>query len=128
MRFDPPVKVIYRVVQRSTMIADVSAPAGTVVGLSLTGANNDPRHFADPDRFDIRRLYAQELVAFYPDPPLARATPLAAGRLRRPSAPSPKPTRREPPSSSPTMARSSAPGLKPTIMSTPRDGFAVSAT
>lgn len=25
------------------------------------------------DRFDIRRLYAQELVAFYPDPPLARA-------------------------------------------------------
>jgi multiple sugar transport system substrate-binding protein len=25
------------------------------------------------DRFDFRRLYAQELVAFYPDPPLARA-------------------------------------------------------
>lgn len=25
------------------------------------------------DRFDIRRLYAQEQVAFYPDPPLARA-------------------------------------------------------
>jgi multiple sugar transport system substrate-binding protein len=25
------------------------------------------------DRFDIRRLFAQELVAFYPDPPLARA-------------------------------------------------------
>lgn len=25
------------------------------------------------DRFDFRRLFAQELVAFYPDPPLARA-------------------------------------------------------
>ena len=25
------------------------------------------------DRFDFRRLYAQELVAFYPDPPVARA-------------------------------------------------------
>lgn len=64
LRIDPPVKVIYRVVQRSTQIGGVPAPAGTVVSVSLTGANNDPRHFADPDRFDIERPALRDHLAF----------------------------------------------------------------
>jgi cytochrome P450 len=64
LRIDPPTKVVYRVVQKSTQIAGVPAPAGTVICASLTGANNDPRHFAEPDRFDIDRPGLRDHVAF----------------------------------------------------------------
>ncbi|VWX53390.1 cytochrome P450 [Novosphingobium sp. 9U] len=64
LRIDPPVKVVYRVVQKSTQIAGVPAPAGTVVNVSLTGANNDPRHYADPDRFDLDRQGVRDHMAF----------------------------------------------------------------
>lgn len=64
LRIDPPVKVVYRLARRSTTIAGVEAPAGTVVNVSLTGANNDPRHFPDPDIFDIDRPGLRDHMAF----------------------------------------------------------------
>lgn len=64
LRFDPPVKVVYRLAQKSTTIAGVPTPAGTVVNVSLTGANNDPRHFPEPDRFDIDRAGVRDQMAF----------------------------------------------------------------
>lgn len=64
MRIDPPVKAIYRVAQKSTEIGGVQTPAGTVIAVSLTGANNDPRHFEDPDRFDIDRPALRDHMAF----------------------------------------------------------------
>lgn len=64
LRIDPPVKVVYRVVQQSTQIAGVPVAAGTVVNVSLTGANNDPRHFAEPDRFDTERPGLRDHMAF----------------------------------------------------------------
>jgi cytochrome P450 len=64
LRIDPPVKSVYRVVQKTTEIGGVAAPAGTVVNVSLTGANNDPRHYEDPDRFDIDRPALRDHVAF----------------------------------------------------------------
>src|SRR5262249_26872275 len=51
LRYDGPVKVAYRLALRDTRVGDVDAPAGTVVTVCLTGADNDPRHFPDPDRF-----------------------------------------------------------------------------
>ena len=64
LRIDPPVKVVYRLARKSTQIAGIETPAGTVVNVSLTGASNDPRHFADPDTFDIDREGLRDHMAF----------------------------------------------------------------
>lgn len=78
LRYDPPVKAIYRLAQKSTTVADIDVPAGTVINISLTGANNDPRQFDDPDLFDIDRQRLRDNIAFSrgkhacPGAPLAR--------------------------------------------------------
>ena len=64
LRHDPPVKSIYRVARKTTEIGGVPVRAGTVVNVSLTGANNDPRHFEAPDRFDIDRPKLRDHMAF----------------------------------------------------------------
>jgi cytochrome P450 len=64
LRFDGPVKVVYRLTQKSTEVAGVAVPAGTVLTVSLTGANNDPRHFENPDRFDIDRSNKRDHAGF----------------------------------------------------------------
>jgi cytochrome P450 len=78
LRYEAPVKVNFRLVRKSTTIAGVEAPAGTVVMNSLWGANRDPAHFKDPDTFDIDRGDSRENLAFSrgihacPGAPLAR--------------------------------------------------------
>jgi cytochrome P450 len=64
LRFDGPVKVVYRLAQRRTELAGVDVPAGTVLTVSLTGANNDPRHFPDPEVFDIDRPNKRDHMGF----------------------------------------------------------------
>jgi cytochrome P450 len=64
LRFDAPVKAIYRLAQKSTTIGGVEIPAGTVVTLSLTGASNDPSHFENPAEFNIDRLRIRDNLAF----------------------------------------------------------------
>jgi cytochrome P450 len=78
LRYDAPVKVIYRLAQKSTTIGDVEVPAGTVVTMSLTGASNDPGHFENPEVFNIDRPRVRDNMAFSrgvhacPGAPLAR--------------------------------------------------------
>jgi cytochrome P450 len=78
MRFDPPVKVIYRLSLKTTTIGGHTVPAGTVVDLALTAAGNDPAHFDAPERFDIDRDRLRDHLAFSrgkhgcPGAPLAR--------------------------------------------------------
>jgi len=64
LRIDPPVKVVYRLARKSTEIAGVETPAGTVINVSLTGASNDPRHFPHPDDFDMDREGLRDHMAF----------------------------------------------------------------
>jgi cytochrome P450 len=64
LRHDGPVKVVYRLAQKSTEVAGMPVPAGTVLTVCLTGASNDPRHFPDPDRFDIDRPNKRDHMAF----------------------------------------------------------------
>jgi cytochrome P450 len=64
LRFDGPVKMVYRLAQKSTQIGGVDVPAGTMVGLSLTGASNDPRHFTKPEDFNIDRPQLREHMGF----------------------------------------------------------------
>lgn len=78
LRFDGPVKVIYRLAQLKTQIAGVPVSAGTVVNVCLSGANDDARHFAAADEFNIDRPRLRDHLAFSrgahacPGAPLAR--------------------------------------------------------
>jgi len=64
LRFDPPVKVAYRLALKDTEVAGVAVPAGSVMTASLVGANRDPAHFDNPDEFDIDRPHARDHMAF----------------------------------------------------------------
>ncbi|EHN12393.1 putative cytochrome P450 hydroxylase [Patulibacter medicamentivorans] len=55
LRFDPPFRWIGRVMREDYEVGGTALHAGQWVFVSLTGANRDPRHFDDPDRFDITR-------------------------------------------------------------------------
>lgn len=78
LRFDPPVKVGYRLALEDSEVAGVAVPAGSVLTACLSGANRDPRHFDDPDTFDIDRPNVRDHMAFSrgvhgcPGAPLAR--------------------------------------------------------
>lgn len=78
LRYDGPVKVAYRLAVIDTRIGDVEVPAGTVVAVCLTAANNDPRHFEHPEEFDMDRSRVRDHMAFSrgvhgcPGAPLAR--------------------------------------------------------
>jgi cytochrome P450 len=77
LRYDPPVKVTYRLAVKSTDVAGVPAPAGTVITVCLTGANNDPSHFPEPETFDIDRPNARDHMAFSRGTHFCLGAPLA---------------------------------------------------
>jgi hypothetical protein len=64
LRYDAPVKVIYRLARRKTSIGGVDVAAGTVLALCLTAASNDPSHFNEPQQFDFNRSNVRDHVAF----------------------------------------------------------------
>lgn len=79
LRMESPVKSDFRLVRRSTTLADVDVPAGASVLLLPGAANRDPRRFDNPNEFQIERRNAREHIAFgrgihaCPGAPLARA-------------------------------------------------------
>ena len=64
LRFDAPVKVVYRLARRHTTIAGIDVPAGTIVTVCLTAASNDPAHFDNPQEFNIDRPNVREHLGF----------------------------------------------------------------
>jgi cytochrome P450 len=77
LRYEPPVKTVYRLALVDTQIAGVPVPAGTIVTVCLTGGNNDPRHFPEPAKFAIDRANAREHMAFSRGPHFCLGAPLA---------------------------------------------------
>ncbi len=55
LRFDSPVQFTYRVASEEFDLHGKQIRAGQIVHLLLAAANRDPAHFAEPDRFDVRR-------------------------------------------------------------------------
>lgn len=55
LRFDGPVKVVYRFALKDTVIGTTEVPAGTLVTVCLTGASNDPAQFEKPEEINIDR-------------------------------------------------------------------------
>ena len=55
LRYDGPILLTIRVTRGDTAFGDRTIPADRPVMCMLSGANRDPEHFPDPDRFDITR-------------------------------------------------------------------------
>jgi cytochrome P450 len=55
LRFDPPLPALRRIAATDVSRHGTLIRQGDRVGFVIASANRDPRIFADPDRFDIRR-------------------------------------------------------------------------
>ncbi|MFB8008913.1 cytochrome P450 [Nocardia sp. NPDC056000] len=64
LRFDAPVQSTARTALCDTELGGVTLHKGSVVVLSLAGANRDPKMFENPDRFDITRSNAKDHLTF----------------------------------------------------------------
>jgi cytochrome P450 len=54
-RWQSPVGMYPRIVTCDTELEGVTIPAGSTLGVVVASANRDERHFADGERFDVRR-------------------------------------------------------------------------
>ncbi len=55
LRWDSTVQTFFRTTTRDVEVAGVTIPEGEKVLLFLAAANRDPRHWDEPDRFDLSR-------------------------------------------------------------------------
>jgi cytochrome P450 len=55
LRYDGPIILTIRITREDTRFGDKVIPRDRPVMCLLAGANRDPAHFSDPDRFDITR-------------------------------------------------------------------------
>lgn len=78
LRMESPVKTDFRLARKTTTLAGVEIPAGTVVMISPGAANRDPERFECPHEFRLDRGNVREQIAFArgvhscPGAPLAR--------------------------------------------------------
>jgi cytochrome P450 len=78
LRMESPAKVNFRLARRATSVAGVDVAAGSLVTIALGAANRDPRHFEQPDQFQLERANVRDHLAFgrgnhaCPGAPLAR--------------------------------------------------------
>ncbi len=55
VRWESPVQTFFRTATTDVAITDAVVPAGRKILMFLAAANRDPRHWADPDAFDLSR-------------------------------------------------------------------------
>jgi cytochrome P450 len=79
LRVESPIKGDFRMARCPVRVGGADIPAGATVMVLNAAANRDPRHFADPGKFDVERANARQHVAFgrgihsCPGAPLARS-------------------------------------------------------
>ena len=77
LRFDSSVVHWRRKTTRPVTLSGVAVPADADLLVCLGAANRDPAHFADPDRFDIKRANARDHLSFGGGAHLCLGAPLA---------------------------------------------------
>jgi cytochrome P450 len=82
LRFDNPVKTLSRLAVEPVEIGGMQIPAGGIVTVNIGGANRDPRHFADPGRFDPDRPGVRDHIAFSRGAHACIGAPLARMEVR----------------------------------------------
>ncbi|WP_426574045.1 cytochrome P450 [Aquihabitans sp. McL0605] len=65
LRFEPTGHATARYVTEDIEYYGTTVPAGSPILISLAAANRDPRHFTNPDVFDIHRADTQHLTFGY---------------------------------------------------------------
>jgi cytochrome P450 len=55
VRWESPVQTFFRTATRDVQFGGGTVPDGSKILMFLAAANRDPRHWADPDRFDLTR-------------------------------------------------------------------------
>jgi cytochrome P450 len=65
LRYESPVQAAMRYSLHDVTLAGTTIPAGSVVIVSLLGANRDPQRFADPDQLDLARKDNPQLAFGY---------------------------------------------------------------
>ena len=91
LRLEPAASRVDRFATRRATVAGTEIEAGSLVVVSLAGANRDPEEFPDPDRYDLHRPNVRRHLAFAAGPHLCLGMDLArleartavAGVLRR---------------------------------------------
>lgn len=64
LRLLNPIRMAMRIVHETFEYRDVIFPAGTLIGIGLSGASRDDQHFTDPDVFAPDRGNARDHMAF----------------------------------------------------------------
>lgn len=82
LRYTSPVKTIFRLAARSTVVGGVDVPAGTVLMISPDAVNRDPQRFERPHEFRIDRKNAREHVTFSRGPHACLGASLARAEGR----------------------------------------------
>jgi cytochrome P450 len=65
LRYYTPLHIWGRTTTREVELDGVTVPAGAQLGILLGAGNRDPRHFADPDTFDVTRNPTDHLAFGY---------------------------------------------------------------
>ena len=64
LRWEPAVLTLTRFTTADVVLDGVTLPADSTVECLIAGANRDPAHFNDPDRFDVGRPNAGDHLTF----------------------------------------------------------------
>uniref|UniRef100_UPI003F495E76 cytochrome P450 n=1 Tax=Streptomyces chartreusis TaxID=1969 RepID=UPI003F495E76 len=64
LRYDSSIPAWRRITTRAVTVGGVEIPADAKILLLLGAANRDPKHFAEPESFDIHREDARKHLAF----------------------------------------------------------------
>lgn len=64
LRYDTPVKGLFRVAREDAEIGDVTVPAGSIIMLLWGAGNRDPEQFPTPESFDLYRREANRTLSF----------------------------------------------------------------
>ena len=83
MRWDGPVSLIPRKIMYDTEFEGYPVKAGTLVDVATNSANRDPKHFPDPDRFDIFRKSKAKHIGFATGPHVCIGQHLARIEMER---------------------------------------------
>jgi cytochrome P450 len=82
LRLETPIQGSFRLARRTTSVGGVALAAGTTVFVAPGAANRDPRHFENPDEFELDRPNGRQHLAFAHGIHTCAGAPLARAEAR----------------------------------------------
>jgi len=82
LRYEAPVQGLFQIAKEDVEVGGVTIPEGAMLMTLYAAANRDPRHFPNPNEFDIRRANARTHLAFGQGVHFCIGSPLARAEGR----------------------------------------------